>query len=183
MQEGRMPDSFHLRVCLVGPGCLCPTVTLFLAPEPLIPGGNMLHLLEQTPLSTDTGAPTPDAEVIDLVENEPAAGDPGLRPELHEFRTGRPDPHQVHDILHDHHITDAAPIGLEITDPAELTRLALLPEHPIGYRRIDDFQQEATARAMLAVYRLFEVDQRVRLMYHGFADPGTGWFALRSATA
>ncbi|MGW4325482.1 hypothetical protein [Nocardia sp. CY41] len=178
-----MPDPFHLRVCLVGRGCLCPTVTLFLAPEPLIPGGNMLHVVEQDPLTADTGTPTPDAEVIDMIEGSPAAAGPKLRPELQEFRPGRPDPHQLHDILHDHHITDAAPIGLDVSDPAELTRLALLPEHPIGYRRIDDFQQEATARAMLAVYRLFEVDQRVRLMYHGFADPETGWFALRTATA
>ncbi|MGK8522113.1 hypothetical protein ACRS6B_11430 [Nocardia asteroides] len=177
-----MPDPFHMRVCLLGQGCVCPTVTLFLAPEPLIPGGTMLHLLEQDPIAEDTGAPAPDVEVIDLVQSEPASPAP-LRAELHEFRSARPDPHQVHDILHDHHITDAAPMGLDISDPTELTRLALLPEHPIGYRRIDDFQQEATARAMLAIYRLFEVDQRPRLMYHGFADPTRGWFALRTAIA
>ncbi len=176
-----MPDSFHMRVCLLGQGCVCPTVTLFLAPEPLIPGGNMLHLLEQTPIADDTGTPTVDPELIDLVETEPAG--PALRAEVHEFHSGRPDPHRIHDILHDHQITDAAPMGLDVSDPSELTRLAMLPEHSIGYRRIDDFQQEATARAMLAVYRLFEVDQRVRLMYHGFADPDTGWFALRTATA
>jgi hypothetical protein len=182
MEEGRMPDPFHMRVCLLGQGCACPTVTLFLAPEPLIPGGAMLHLLEQAPLSDDTGTPTPDAEVIDLVQSESASSAP-LRTELQEFRSARPNPHQVHDILYDHHITDAAPMGLDVSDPAELTRLALLPEHPIGYRRIDDFQQEATARAMLAIYRLFEVDQRARLMYHGFADPTPGWFALRTAIA
>ncbi|WP_280244069.1 hypothetical protein [Nocardia abscessus] len=178
-----MPDPFHIRVCLLGEGCVCPTVTLFLAPEPLIPGGNMLHLLEQAPLSDETGTPTPDAELIDLVQSESAPPDRGVRTELQVFHTDRPDPHLIHAILHDQHITAAAPMGLDVSDPAELIRLALLPEHPVGYRRIDDFQQEATSRAMLAVYRLFEIDQRVRLTYHGFADPTTGWFALRTAIA
>ncbi|MEU7768821.1 hypothetical protein AB0B25_27465 [Nocardia sp. NPDC049190] len=180
-----MPDSPHRKVCLVGEGCVCPTVTLFMAPEPLIPGGNILHLLEQAPVVDDTDTPTPDTELIELVQAERTPVDPQrlLHAEIQAFLSGRPDPHQVHAILHDHHITDAAPEGLDIGDPAELRRLALLPERPIGFRRIDDFQEDATCRAMLAVYRYFEVDQRIRLMYHGFADPAIGWFALRTAIA
>jgi hypothetical protein len=180
-----MPDPSHMKICLIGRGCLCPIVTLFLAPEPLIPGGNILHLLEQVPLADDTATPSLDAELIDLVQAEPTSFDPGrlLRAEFQDFLSGRPDAHQIHAILHDHQITDTAPIGLDIGDPAELKRLALLPEHIIGFRRTEDFQEAATRRAMLAVYRHFEVDQKTRLMYHGFADPTTGWFALRTAIA
>ncbi|MFG1792556.1 hypothetical protein [Nocardia sp. NPDC049149] len=179
-----MPDPSHRKVCLLGRGCVCPTVTLFLAPEPLIPGGSILHLLEQAPLGGDTAGPRRDPDLIALVQTESAITDPRLlRTEFRAFHTGRPDPGQVNTILHDHHITDTAPIGLDLDDPAELTRLALLPEHSIGFRRTEDFQQAAMRAAMLAVYRHFDVDHRIRLMYHGFADPATGWFALRTATA
>lgn len=178
-----MPDPSHLKICLLGQGCLCPTVTLFLAPEPLIPGGSILHLIEQAPLAENSGAPTPDVELVDLVQNDSTQPGPLVRTEFRAFLSGLPEPDQVRAILHDRHITDTAPVGLDIDDPAEMTRLALLPERPIGFRRTEDFQAEAMRRAMLAVYRHFGVDQRIRLTYHGFADPGTGWFALRTAIA
>jgi hypothetical protein len=180
-----MPDPSHMKVCLIGRGCTCPTVSLFLAQEPLIPGGNILHVLEQAPLGDDTATPSPDTQLIELVQAEQAPADPRrlLHPEFLAFLSGHPDPNQIHAILHDHHITDTAPAGLDIDDPVELTRLALLPEHLVGFRRTEDFQEAATRTAMLAVYRHFEVDQRIRLMYHGFADPTTGWFALRTAIA
>ncbi|MGO4614295.1 hypothetical protein AB4305_09555 [Nocardia sp. 2YAB30] len=180
-----MPDPSHMKVCLFGRGCTCPTVTLFLAPEPLIPGGSILHLLEQAPLADDPGAPSLDAGLVELVQTESASADLGrlVRIEFQAFRSDLPDPGPVRAILHDHHISDTAPMGLDVGDPAELTRLALLPERLIGFRRTDDFQQDATRSAMFAVYRHFEVDQRIRLMYHGFADPATGWFTLRTAIA
>ncbi|WP_194837618.1 hypothetical protein [Nocardia sp. XZ_19_369] len=180
-----MPDPSHLKICLFGRGCTCPTVTLFLAPEPLIPGGSILHLLEQAPLADGTAAPTPDADLVDLVQTDSTHADPGplVRTEFRAFRSGLPDPHEIRTILHDRHITDTAPVGLDLDDSAEMTRLALLPERPIGFRRTEDFQEEAIRRAMLAVYRHFQVDQRIRLTYHGFADPATGWFALRTAIA
>ncbi|WP_405161604.1 hypothetical protein OG203_35535 [Nocardia sp. NBC_01499] len=180
-----MPDPSHLKICLLGRGCTCPTVTLFLAPEPLIPGGSILHLLEQAPLTADTSVPTPDADLVALVQTDSAVAHPSplLHTEFRAFLSGRPDPGQIRTILHDRHITDTAPVGLDVDDPAEMTRLALLPERPVGFRRTEDFQEEAMRRAMLAVYRHFAVDQRIRLMYHGFADPATGWFALRTAIA
>ncbi|MEV6557618.1 hypothetical protein AB0M22_18020 [Nocardia sp. NPDC051756] len=179
-----MPDPSHRKICLLGHGCACPTVTLFLAPEPLIAGGSILHLLEQAPLAAGTAAPSPDADLVELVQTDStAAPGPLLHTEFRAFRTGLPDPTRSRTILHDRHITDTAPVGLDLDDPAELTRLALLPERPIGFRRTEDFQEEAMRRAMLAVYRHFHIDQRIRLTYHGFADPATGWFALRTAIA
>ncbi|MFI6040879.1 hypothetical protein ACIA8C_04550 [Nocardia sp. NPDC051321] len=178
-----MPDPSHRKICLLGHGCACPTVTLFLAPEPLIPGGSILHLLEQAPLAEGTAAPTPDTELVELVQTDSAAPGPLVHTEFRAFLSGVPDPGRIRTILHDRHITDTAPVGLDLDDPAEMTRLALLPERPIGFRRTEDFQEEAMRRAMLAVYRHFAIDQRIRLTYHGFADPATGWFALRTAIA
>jgi hypothetical protein len=175
-----MPDPFHTKVCLVGRDCICPTVTLFLAPEPLIPGGSILHLLEQTPLD-ETATPSPDVDLVEMVQDE--YRERLSHTEFQEFLAGRREPGEIRAILRDHHITDTTPVGLDVGDPAELIRLALLPEHPIGFRRTEDFQQEATRRAMLAVYHHFAIDQRIRLMYHGYADPESGWFALRTAIA
>ncbi|KIA64378.1 hypothetical protein [Nocardia vulneris] len=179
-----MPDPSHVKVCLFGQDCRCPSITVFLAPEPLLPGGSILHLLEQAPLTAAT-EPTPDADLIDRVQAESADADRTalLHTEFRAFLAGLPEPGQVGTILHDHQISATAPVGLDLDDPAELTRLALLPEHPIGFRRTADFREAAMRRAMATVYRHFEVDQRVRLMYHGFADPSTGWFALRTASA
>ncbi|WP_433662789.1 hypothetical protein ACQPW1_11940 [Nocardia sp. CA-128927] len=177
-----MPDPSHRKICLLGHGCDCPTVTLFLAPEPLIPGGSILHLLEQAPVAAAT--PTPDTDLVDLVQSDSAAQrGPLVHAEFRAFLSGPPDPRRIRTILHDRHITDTAPVGLDLDDPAEMTRLAQLPERAIGFRRTEDFQEEAMRRAMLAVYRHFAVDQRIRLTYHGFADPATGWFALRTAIA
>ncbi|QIS02268.1 hypothetical protein F5X71_07990 [Nocardia brasiliensis] len=179
-----MPDPSHIKVCLLGQDCRCPTITLFLAPEPLIPGGSILHLLEQAPLSADSG-PSPDADLIDRVQAESADAERTalLHTEFRAFTAGRAEPARVGTILHDHQISATAPVGLDLDDPAELARLALLPEHPIGFRRTEDFREAAMRRAMVTIYRHFAVDQRIRLMYHGFADPGTGWFALRTASA
>ncbi|MFE3542202.1 hypothetical protein ACFXK0_04420 [Nocardia sp. NPDC059177] len=178
-----MSDPMHTRVCLTGLHCTCPSISVFLVPEPLVRGGQMLHLLEQAPVSGQT--PKPDRALIDLIQ---AARTPldtrGLaHVESVTFAGPRHDPSVSRTVLHDHLIDDDNPWGLDVDDPAELTRLAMLPERHIGARRIDDFQAHSVRQAMAAVYRFFDVDQRIPLVYHGFADPRDGWFALRAAAA
>jgi hypothetical protein len=151
-------------------------VSLFLVPEPRVLGANMLHLLEQAPV---VRVPHPDPKLVDALE-VPAL--PDAQVQLVDCVTTGGDLPGTRGVFHDHYI-GAGPLGLDAGDPAEMVRLALLPEHPIGPRRIDDFQDRAVRRAMLAVYRYFGVDQRIPLVYHGFADPAGGWLALRTALA
>ncbi|QLY32750.1 hypothetical protein [Nocardia huaxiensis] len=173
-----MPDPMHTKVCLSDGLSGSPVLSLFLVPEPRVPGGSMLHLLEQTPL-TGGKSPRPNPVLIDWLQARAAR--PAIR--FTAFRPGLHDPHRVHAVLHDHFIADPLPIGLDIDDPEELARLALLPEHALGPRRIDDFQDRAVRRAMLAVYRHFGVDRRIPLMYHGYAEPEDGWFEVPAAQA
>ncbi|WP_181700532.1 hypothetical protein [Nocardia sp. GTS18] len=178
-----MSDPLHTRVCLTGVNCICPSISVFVVPEPLVRGGQMLHLLEQAPVAER--GPEPDPDLIDLIEAVRTPLDlPGLaRMQRVAFTGPRHDPTAARTVLHDHLIEESAPIGLDMDDPAELTRLSMLPEHRIGPRRIDDFQAHSVRQAMAAVYQFFGVDQRVPLVYHGFADPGDGWFALRASAA
>ncbi|BCK53409.1 hypothetical protein [Nocardia wallacei] len=171
-----MSDPSHTRICLTGTASRAPMVSLFLVPEPRVRGACMLHLLEQAPVDD---APRPDPELIASVE---ARHLPGARARLLEVEPVRASAPQLRTVYHDHYIADG-PLGLDTGDPAELARLSMLPEHPIGPRRIDDFEDHSVRQAMLAVYRYFGVDQRIPLMYHGFADPGGGWLALRTAVA
>lgn len=167
----------NTKVCLAEG--LRPSMSLFLVPEPLMPGGLILHVLEQDAVRA-TGEARPDLDLID------AAQEPVTPPYRTLFRALDPrpcDPDLIRTVLRDHLITDPAPAGLDLGDRAELLRLATLPEHRIGMRRIEDFQAWSVQQAMLAVYRHFAIDQRVPLVYHGFADPGEGWFALRAADA
>lgn len=178
-----MSDPMHTRMCLTGGNLTCPSVSVFLVPEPLVRGGYILHLLEQAPVRDRK--PVPDAELIALIEATSAPL--GARDLVHAHEqayTGpRHDPTAAREVLHDHLIEDPEPGGLDIDDPVELDRLSQLPEHPIGPRRIEDFQSFAMRQAMAAVYRHFAVDQRIPLLYHGFADPAEGWFALRVSAA
>ncbi|RMI34990.1 hypothetical protein [Nocardia stercoris] len=174
-----MSAPLSTRVCLTTAAGGPAMVSLFLVPEPRVRGGCMLHLLEQDPvrevprsdpdlLATLAGTSLPQARARLLAappHRMPVWGGHGLRV-----------------LLHDHYIGDD-PVGLDLADPAELARLADLPEHPVGPRRIDDFRDYAVRAAMLAVYRYFGVDQRIPLMYHGYADPASGWLAVRSASA
>ncbi|MCM6775915.1 hypothetical protein NDR87_17260 [Nocardia sp. CDC159] len=171
-----MADPLHTRICLSCSTHAGPVVSLFLVPEPRVRGASMLHLLEQAPV---TGAPRRDPELVTAVE---APRLPDVRVHAVAFAAADPDRRGVRAVFHDHYIADG-PLGLDTGDPAEMARLALLPERSIGPRRIDDFQEYSVRRAMLAVYRYFGVDQRIPLMYHGFADPGGGWLALRTAAA
>lgn len=180
-----MSDPLHTRVCLTGMNCTCPSISVFLVPEPLVTGGQMLHLLEQTPVAGRIPEPKPDTDLIDLIQSaRTPLNTRGLaRVQQVAFTGPRHDPPTARTILHDHLIDDEAPWGLDTDDPAELIRLAMLPERRIGPRRIDDFQAHSVRQAMAAVYRYFEIDQRVPLVYHGFADPRDGWFALRASAA
>jgi hypothetical protein len=180
-----MSDPLHTRVCLTGLNCSCPSISVFLVPEPLVLGGQMMHLLEQAPVAGRIPEPTPDAELIDLIQAVRTPLDTrGLaRAQQVAFSGPRHDPPVAREVLHDHLIAEPAPWGLDVDDPAELTRLAMLPERRIGVRRIDDFQAHSVRQAMEAVYRYFEIDQRIPLVYHGFADPRDGWFALRASAA
>ena len=178
-----MSDPLRTRVCLTGLDCSCPSISVFLVPEPLVRGGQMMHLLEQAPVAGRIPRPTPDADLIDLIQ---AARLPlntrGLaRAQRVAFTGPRHDPPVAREVLHDHLIEE--PWGLDVDDPAELARLAMLPERRIGMRRIDDFQAHSIRQAMEAVYRYFAIDQRIPLVYHGFADPREGWFALRASAA
>lgn len=176
-------DRSHTRLCLVDAARATPLVSLFLVPEPRVRGAFMLHLLEQAPVRDGLrpdpaltaeleSATLPDARVRALPCAASGPEQPGDDPEHSAIRH----------IFHDHYIGDGQ-LGLDTCDPAELTRLAGLPEHAVGPRRIDDFADHSVRQTMLAVYRYFGVDQRIPLMYHGFADPGGRWLGIRTALA
>ncbi|WP_067688575.1 hypothetical protein [Nocardia jejuensis] len=174
-----MPDPMHTKVCLSDSVSGSPVLTLFLVPEPRVAGASMLHLVEQTPLVRGR-EPRTDPTLVDWLQGH---GAPAIRTSFVAFGPGLHDPRRVHGVLHDHFIAEPAPIGLDIDDPDELTRLSLLPEHPLGSRRIDDFHTHAVRTAMFAVYQHFGVDQRIPLMYHGYAEPEDGWFEPPAAQA
>ncbi|MGW4241868.1 hypothetical protein [Nocardia sp. NPDC004722] len=174
-----MPDPMRTKVCLSDSMSGSPVLSLFLVPEPRVPGASVLHLLEQTTLSARS-IPRPNPHLIDWLQ---AHGSPAIRTRFYALRTEPHDPGERHAVLHDHFIADPGPIGLDADDPDELTRLSLLPEHWLGRRRIDDFHDHAVRTAMLAVYRHFGVDRRIPLMYHGFAEPEDGWFEVPAAQA
>ncbi|WP_067572351.1 hypothetical protein [Nocardia acidivorans] len=173
-----MPDPMATKVYLADRVSGSPALTLFLVPDPRVAGGSMLHLLEQAPL---TGRiPRPNATLVDWLQ---VHGSPAVRTRFLAFGPGTRDPVRTRTVLRDHFIADPAPMGLDLDDPEEITRLSLLPEHQLGARRIDDFHDAAVRTAMLAVYRHFGVDRRIPLMYHGFAEPEDGWFEEPAAEA
>ncbi|WP_227980130.1 hypothetical protein [Nocardia spumae] len=169
-------DRSHTRLCFTDPAYPTPVVSLFLAPEPRVRGASMLHLLEQVPVS---GVPRPDTRLTATLESR-ILPDLGIR--LLPCASRHPDEPGMRHIFHDHYIYDG-PLGLDICDPDEMARLSLLPERAVGPRRIDDFADHSVRQAMLAVYRYFGVDQRIPLMYHGYADPAGRWLAVRTALA
>ncbi|MEV6274276.1 hypothetical protein [Nocardia sp. NPDC051832] len=176
-----MADPTHTKVCLTCREYPDPALALFLAPEPLVRGGCILHLVEQVPVGAG-GTARLAAELTQLMQTQ-VDPNSSVRAEFRTFGPGLPDTARTRSVLHDHLINDLEPLGLDTTDPDEMTRLATLPEHPLGPRRVDDFQDHAVRTAMLAVYRHFEVDQRIPVLYHGHADPTTGWLALRASSA
>ncbi|WP_227998202.1 hypothetical protein [Nocardia australiensis] len=177
-----MPDPTHTKVCLNCREYHEPALAVFLVPQPLVRGGCILHLLEQAPITMPANVLQLDPELMDLIQTQ-VEPNSSVRARFQDFSARLPDYAGTKAILHDHFIADPAPIGLDTTDAADMTRLELLPERPVGLRRVDDFQDYAVRRAMLAIYRHFEIDQRIPLLYHGYADPANGWFALRAASA
>ncbi|MFQ6399040.1 hypothetical protein ACLMAJ_37090 [Nocardia sp. KC 131] len=177
-----MTDPIHTKVCLTCREYRDPVLAVFLAPQPLVRGGCILHLLEQVPLTVAAEASHLDAGLTELVQTQ-VEPNSSVRAEFRGFSTLLPDYARTRAVLHDHLIDDPEPIGLDTADPEDMARLALLPELPIGPRRVDDFQDYAVRTAMLAVYRHFDIDQRIPLLYHGYADPTSGWFALRASSA
>lgn len=176
-----MPDPLRTKVCLADGLSGAPILSLFLVPEPRVPGGSMLHLVEQDPLH-GRAVDRPTSTLVEWLENE-APGGRTIGTRFLAFTSGHPDVARMHAILRDHFIADTEPMGLDTADPDELTRLEMLPEHRLGARRIDDFHDYAIRRAMLAVYRHFEIDRRIPLVYHGYADPVEGWFESPAAQA
>ncbi|MGN2641950.1 hypothetical protein ACTD5D_38465 [Nocardia takedensis] len=172
-----MTDPASVKACLTCRDYPHPVLAAFLAPEPLIRGHCILHLLEQTPLRAGLTVPRPDLITLIQAHADPSA----IHVDFHALTAPAPDPDPAREILHDHAIT--SPAGLDLADPDDMARLSLLPEHPIGPRRVDDFQDDAVREAMLAVYTHFSIDSRIPLLYHGYADPTTGWFALPTAPA
>ncbi|MBH0781471.1 hypothetical protein [Nocardia bovistercoris] len=175
-----MTDPTHVKACLTCRDYADPVLSAFLAPEPLASGRCILHLLEQAPLRAGLTMPHPDLITLIQAHSDPTSV---VRAEFRVFTTRAADPHPLRAILADHAITDPAPVGLDPADPDDLTRLSLLPEHRMGPRRVDDFQDEAVRAAMLAIYTHFAIDQQIPLLYHGYANPTTGWLALPTATA
>ncbi|MEV5652459.1 hypothetical protein AB0L57_29780 [Nocardia sp. NPDC052254] len=167
-------DRSHTRLCLTDASHPDPMVSLFLVPEPRVRGACMLHLLEQV-----SAAGAPDEELTATLESRTL---PGIGIRLLPCVSHDPDRSGMRHIFHDHYIGDG-PLGLDICDPDEMARLAALPEHAVGARRIDDFADHSVRETMLAVFRYFGVDQRIPLMYHGYADPGDRWLGLRTALA
>ncbi|WP_194817064.1 hypothetical protein [Nocardia sp. XZ_19_385] len=176
-----MADPTHTKVCLTCREYPDPALALFLAPEPLVRGGCILHLVEQVPVRA-AGTTRLASELTQLMQSQ-VDPNSSVRAEFRTFTGTLADAARTRAVLHDHLINDPEPIGLDTTDADEMTRLATLPEQPIGPRRVDDFQDHAVRMAMLAVYRHFDVDQRIPVLYHGYADPTTGWFALRASSA
>ncbi|PPJ29010.1 hypothetical protein C5E41_12720 [Nocardia nova] len=172
----RAHDRSHTRICLTDAAHTGPMVSLFLVPEPRVRGAAMLHLLEQVPVRD---VPGPDPELTAALE---APRLPGAAIRLLPCASRRSDTSETRHIFHDHYIADG-PMGLDVCDREEMARLAALPERAIGPRRIDDFADYSVRQAMLAVFRYFGVDQRIPLMYHGYADPGGRWLAVRTALA
>ncbi len=168
------PDRSHTRLCITDAAHPDPMVSLFLVPEPRVRGASMLHLLEQVP-----AADAPDEDLTIALESRTL---PGIGIRLLPCVSHYPDPSGTRHIFHDHYIGDG-PLGLDLCDPEEMARLAALPEHAVGARRIDDFADRSVRDTMLAVFRYFGVDQRIPLMYHGYADPGDRWLAVRTALA
>ncbi|MET7768088.1 hypothetical protein [Nocardia sp. NPDC005366] len=175
-----MTDPTHVKACLTCREYADPVLAAFLVPEPLAHGRCILHLLEQTPLRAGLTMPRPDLMTLIQTQVDPHSS---VRAEFRTFPARLPEYERARAILHDHLIHDPAPVGLDTADADDMARLSLLPERPIGPRRVDDFQDYAVRQAMLAIYRHFDIDERIPLLYHGYADPTTGWFALRAASA
>ncbi|MFE1310517.1 oleate hydratase [Streptomyces sp. NPDC058755] len=146
------------RVYLVGGGIASLAAAVFLIRDAGLHGEN-IRILEELPVVggalDGTGDPgrgfvarggrmlEEEAYVClwDLLETIPTLTDPDktVKDEVWEFSRKWSSHAGARLIDRDHKILDAADLGLDLRDKAELVRLLALPEHVIGARRIDEF--------------------------------------------
>ncbi|MFJ6012391.1 oleate hydratase [Streptomyces sp. NPDC092952] len=157
-----MPGSKNSKVYLVGGGVASLAAAAFLVRDAGLPGENV-HILEQLPIAGGSmdgaKAPTPEGGYVtrggrmfeeehyvclwNLLETIPTLDDPAIsvRQEMLAFNIEHPTNAKARIINADRTIADAARLGLDTRDRADMTRLLALPERLIGARRIDDFFQ------------------------------------------
>ncbi|MER5744403.1 oleate hydratase [Streptomyces sp. NPDC002225] len=157
-----MPASKNSKVYLVGGGIASLAAAAFLVRDAGLPGENV-HILEQLPIAGGSmdgaKAPTPEGGYVtrggrmfeeehyvclwNLLETIPTLDDPAIsvRQEMLAFNIEHPTNAKARIIKADRTIADAARLGLDTRDRADMTRLLALPERLIGARRIDDFFQ------------------------------------------
>jgi oleate hydratase len=162
MKGYRMPDSSGSKVYLVGGGIAALAAAVFLVRDAGVRGQD-IHILEQLPIAGGSmdGVPAPTAEggyvtrggrmfeeehyvcLWNLLESIPALEYPNfsVRDEFLAFNAENPTDAKARIILRDHSIADAARLGLDLRDRADMARLLALPERVIGARRIEDFFQ------------------------------------------
>ena len=146
---------------LVGAGIASLAAAVFLIRDGKVAGKN-IHILEQLPVAggsmdgsghPGTGYVTRGGRMLEeeeyvclwnLLESIPTLTDPetSVKQEIWEFNEQQPTEAKARLIDRHHHILDAADLGFNTRDRAELTRLLALPEKVIGARRIEDFFSE-----------------------------------------
>jgi oleate hydratase len=146
---------------LVGSGIASLSAAVFLIRDAQFAGEN-IHILEESPLSggaldgsgnADGGYVTRGGRMLesevyvclwDLLDSIPTLSNPkqSVKQEIWEFNAANPTDAKARLIDKNHQILDAADLGFNARDRAEMTRLLALPERVIGDRRIDDFFSE-----------------------------------------
>lgn len=152
-------DPKNVHAHLVGTGIATLAVAVFLIRDVGV-RGEYIRFYEQ--LSRDGGSldgalsPSVDGYVTrggrmledeayvclwNLLERIPTLGNPELtvRQEIEQFNQEIPTYAKARIIDRNHQILDAADLGFDVQDRAELARLIALPERLIGARRIEDF--------------------------------------------
>ncbi|BAU85836.1 myosin-crossreactive antigen [Streptomyces laurentii] len=160
--EVPVPATRNSKIYLVGGGVASLAAAAFLVRDAGVPGENV-HILEQLSIvgGSMDGAPAPTPEggyvtrggrmfeeehyvcLWNLLETIPTLDDPAVsvRQEMLAFNIEHPTNAKARIINADRTIADAARLGLDARDRADMTRLLALPERVIGARRIDDFFQ------------------------------------------
>ncbi|MFJ6134744.1 oleate hydratase [Kitasatospora sp. NPDC092286] len=148
---------------LVGGGIASLAAAVFLVRDARLPGSSV-HILEESRIAggalDGATAPVPERGYVsrggrmledeayvclwDLLESIPTLTDPEttVREEIVAFNKVWHTNAQARLIDRDHTVLDAADLGLNAHDRAEMTRLLALPERVIGTRRIEDFFSE-----------------------------------------
>jgi oleate hydratase len=142
---------------LVGAGIASLAAAVFLIRDGQMAGPD-IHILEELPLvggsmdgsgNAETGYVTRGGRMLeeevyvclwDLLDSIPGIAEGrSVKQEIWEFNAQWPTEAKARLIDQHHAILDAADLGFNVRDRAELTRLLALPERVIGARRIEDF--------------------------------------------